>query len=149
MSGMSFLSTPTVCERKKEFETSISKHCLSTVCIQITHLCTEVQFCVQLITIMFCKDPKSRTKNDRECSRVVDCISPQPASWTPQSLWPWSGTVCRSPRPPCSHSSSSWSISLYEKKKSFACSDPYLHHWGVNPEVLWDYWPNRLMIPSL
>lgn len=79
--------------------------------------------------------PCSRNKNNSKCCKRKKevcqrwrfeccCISPQPASWTPQSLWSWSGTVYRSPRPPCTHSSSSWSISLYDKRKNFACSDP-------------------------
>lgn len=48
---------------------------------------------------------------------------PQPASWILQFSSPWSGTSCRSPRPPYNHSSSSWSISLHTENKLFLALD--------------------------
>lgn len=83
--------------------------------------------------------------------RTVGRPLPQPASWIPQSLSPWSGTSCRSPMPPYSHSSSSWSISLRKQKGLHVQThrDPCSHLWCARQKVLMGYWPNRLMIPSL
>lgn len=61
---------------------------------------------------------------------------PQPASWILQSLSPWSGNACRSPRPPCIHSSSFWRISLHTKTRGLL-TDKHLVHLFWLSSVKW------------
>lgn len=91
----------------------------ATICVNLRSWCQECRFCQLRPSVKEKKGLKSALPHCLVIMRVALRTvgpSPQPASWTPQSLSPWSGTSCRSPRPPYSHSSSSWSISLWKQK---------------------------------
>lgn len=104
--------------RKKFFKMT------ATMCGNLHSWCQEYRFCQLQLSVEW-----NRVKNQHYNDVLSWCIMtamlrtgrwplPQPASRIPQSLSPWSGTACRSPRPPYNHSSSSWSISLYTKTRS-------------------------------